>query len=115
MEVHRVNASCFDKNSLPPGARCAGGVRKLSIMPDGTVFPCNLFHDCKGFEAGNIFRDRFSDIWEHPVLGLFRGHKKNSCNISDCNNLTSCTGGCPAHGYYHYGNTEMPDIRCLRG
>ena len=112
--VHRVNASCFDKNSLPPGVRCAGGVKKLSIMPDGTVFPCNLFNDVKEFEAGNIFRDRFSDIWEHPGLGFFRGHKKNSCTISHCKNRTSCTGGCPAHGYYHYRNTEMSDIRCLR-
>jgi radical SAM protein with 4Fe4S-binding SPASM domain len=114
IDVYRVNASCFDKNSLPSGVRCAGGVKKLSIMPDGTVFPCNLFHDVKEFEVGNIFRDRFSDIWEHPCLGFFRSHKKNSCTIFHCKNRTSCTGGCPAHGYYHYRNTEMADIRCLR-
>lgn len=114
IEVHRVNASCFDKNSLPSGVRCAGGVRKLSIMPDGTVFPCNLFHNLKEFEVGNIFRDSFLDIWEHPGLGFFRGHRKNNCAISHCKNRTSCTGGCPAHGYYHYRNTEMSDIRCLR-
>jgi len=112
--VHRVNASCFDKNSLPPGVRCAGGVRKLSIMPDGSVFPCNLFHDLREFEIGNIFRDRFSDIWGHPGLGFFRDHRKNSCTVSQCRNRASCTGGCPAHGYYHYRNTEMTDIRCLR-
>jgi len=112
--VYRVNASCFDKNSLPPGVRCAGGVRKLSIMPDGAVFPCNLFHNFKEFEVGNIFRDRFSAIWEHPGLGFFRGHKKSGCTISHCKNRTSCTGGCPAHGYYHFGNPEMTDIRCLR-
>jgi radical SAM protein with 4Fe4S-binding SPASM domain len=112
--VHRVNASCFDKNSLPPGVRCAGGVRKLSVMPDGAVFPCNLFHGLKEFEVGNIFRDRFSDIWEHPGLGFFRTHRENSCRLYECKNRTSCTGGCPAHGYYHYRNTEMTDIRCLR-
>ena len=114
IDIHRVSASCFDRNSLPPGVRCAGGVRKLSVMPDGAVFPCNLFHNLKEFEVGNIFRDRFSDIWEHPCLGFFRAHKQNSCKLSHCNNRTSCTGGCPAHGYYHYGNTETTDIRCLR-
>ena len=112
--IHRVNASCFDKNSLPPGVRCAGGVRKLSIMPDGAVFPCNLFHNLKEFEVGNIYRDRLSDIWEHPRLGLFRVHKQNRCAIARCGNRPSCTGGCPAHGYYHYRDTEMSDIRCLR-
>jgi radical SAM protein with 4Fe4S-binding SPASM domain len=112
--VHRVNASCFDKDSLPPGVRCAGGVRKLSVMPDGAVFPCNLFHGLKEFEVGNIFRDRFSDIWDHRGLDLFRVHRKNSCAVSHCKNRASCTGGCPAHGYSHYRNTEMTDIRCLR-
>ncbi len=114
IEIHRVNASCFDRNSLPHGVRCAGGVKKLSIMPNGAVFPCNLFHGIKDFEIGNIFRDRFSDIWSNPKLGLFRRHQKNNCEISTCKNHASCTGGCPAHGFYHYGNPEAADIRCFR-
>jgi radical SAM protein with 4Fe4S-binding SPASM domain len=112
--VHRVNASCFDSNSLPPGVRCAGGVRKLSVMPDGAVFPCNLFHGLKEFGLGNIFRDSFEDIWSNQRLDLFRGHRENSCSIYTCKNHASCTGGCPAHGFYHYGNSEAADIRCFR-
>lgn len=114
IEVHRVNASCFDSNSLPPGVRCAGGVKKLSIMPDGSVFPCNLFHNAKEFEIGNIFRDRFSDIWTHSRLDFFRKHQKNNCHIHACENHGHCTGGCPAHGFYHYRNPDMTDIRCIQ-
>lgn len=112
IDVNRVNASCFDRHCLPPGVRCAGGVRKLSIMPDGAVFPCNLFHGLNGFEIGNIFRDSFKDIWSNQKLDLFRRHQSNLCSSTACKNHGSCTGGCPAHGYYHYGNPDMPDIRC---
>ncbi|MDH4231790.1 MAG: radical SAM protein [Nitrospirota bacterium] len=98
IEIHRVNASCFDRNSLPPGVRCAGGVRKLSVLPDGAVFPCNLFHAFKGFELGNIFKDPFTGIWRHPLLALFRTYQKNGCGIDSCKNRPECTGGCPAHG-----------------
>lgn len=112
--IHRVNASCFDKNTLPPGVRCAGGVRKLSVMPDGSVYPCNLFHNMKDFELGNIFRDKFSDIWANARLNSFRMHQENRCGIYTCKNRRSCTGGCPAHGYYHYGNPDTPDIRCVQ-
>jgi radical SAM protein with 4Fe4S-binding SPASM domain len=114
IEVHRVNASCFEKNSLPPGVRCAGGVRKLSVLPDGAVFPCNLFHHMKGFELGNIFRDCFNDIWSDPRLDLFRRYQGNRCSMHTCKNQASCTGGCPAHGYYHYGDPDVADIRCIR-
>jgi MoaA/NifB/PqqE/SkfB family radical SAM enzyme len=68
IEIHRVNASCFDRTSLPPGIRCAGGLRKLSILPDGSVYPCNLFHNNRKFALGNIFRDRFTEIWRHPKI-----------------------------------------------
>ena len=114
IEIHCVYASCFDKNSLPPEVRCAGGVRKLSILPDGRVFPCNLFHNNREFEVGNIFRDRFTEIWRHPLLDFFRTAQKNSCGIDTCKNRPSCTGGCPAHGYYHYGKPDAPDIRCVQ-
>ena len=113
IEIHRVHASCFDKNSLPSGARCAGGVRKLSILPDGSVFPCNLFHNNREFALGNIFRDRFTNIWRHPALDFFRTYQKNSCGSDTCENRPSCTGGCPAHSYYHYGNPDTTDIRCI--
>jgi radical SAM protein with 4Fe4S-binding SPASM domain len=112
MDIFKVHASCFSKHHLPDGVRCAGGVRKLSILPDGSVFPCNLFHGFEEFNLGNIFKDDFSAIWNNPILKRFREYLGNKCDIDDCPHRTSCTGGCPAHGYYHYGETERTDIRC---
>ncbi len=113
VEIHKVNASCFEKHSLPCGIRCAGGVRKLSVMPDGSVYPCNLFQVFPEFKLGNLFTDRLTEIWKHPRLEFFRRHDGNMCERSDCSNHASCTGGCPAHGYFHGKEMHMADIRCL--
>jgi radical SAM protein with 4Fe4S-binding SPASM domain len=113
IEVHQVHASCFDRGSLPQGVRCAGGVRKLSVMPDGTVFPCNLFHAFPEFAAGNIFRDSFSEIWRHPRLDFFRSYAINHCALAHCENRRSCTGGCPAHGYAGSRDLDATDLRCV--
>jgi len=112
ISILKVNASCFEKNSIPENARCSGGVKKLSILPDGSVYPCNLFHSMKDFCLGNIFEDDFRDIWMNPKLDFFRHRGENNCNTKDCSNKNSCTGGCPAHGYFHYNDMDRTDIRC---
>ncbi|MDH4232234.1 MAG: hypothetical protein OEW04_09415, partial [Nitrospirota bacterium] len=58
--------------------------------------------------------DPFTGIWRHPLLALFRTYQKNGCGIDSCKNRPECTGGCPAHGYYHYGNADTTDIRCIQ-
>jgi len=113
-EINRVNASCFEKEKLPEGVRCAGGVRKLSIMPDGSVYPCNLFQHLPEFSLGNIFSDPFPEIWSSPRLELFRHFSSNRCSRTDCSNHASCTGGCPAHAFFHGYDPQIADIRCRR-
>ncbi len=112
IEINKVNASCFEKQTLPTGMRCAGGVRKLSVMPDGAVYPCNLFQHAPEFNLGNIFTDTFSEIWSSPRLDYFRTFEENSCKMNTCLNYVSCTGGCPAHSYYHGKELQGTDIRC---
>jgi radical SAM protein with 4Fe4S-binding SPASM domain len=113
VEVFSVHASCFAREKLPRGTRCAGGVLKLSVMPDGSVYPCNLFHGRKEFRLGTIFDEELAAMWRHPKLALFRTFHENNCRLPDCRNHAACTGGCPAHGYLHYGSTNAPDIRCF--
>jgi radical SAM protein with 4Fe4S-binding SPASM domain len=110
--VFRVNASCFAKESLPPGARCAGGVLKLSIMPDGSAYPCNLFHGNREFRLGNIFKEGITAAWRNSRLSFFRTFAGNKCGLGDCKNRTACTGGCPAHGRLHFSDPDAADIRC---
>lgn len=112
INIHKVNASCFEKHTLPEGIRCAGGVRKLCIMPDGSAYPCNLFHHFPEFFLGNIFTDDFTDIWMSPKLAYFRCFERNLCQVTGCSNFASCTGGCPSHGYFHSLDLNSTDMRC---
>ncbi len=110
--IFKVNASCFEKDTLPEGMRCAGGVRKLAVMPDGSVYPCNLFQHFEEFKLGNVFDDSLFTIWANTKLDLFRHCRQNSCAADHCADRHSCTGGCPAHGYYHYRKHLHYDVRC---
>ena len=53
-------------------ARCPGGTTKLGILPDGSVYPCNLLFGSKEYRLGNILADPFDAIWQHPALAFFR-------------------------------------------
>ncbi len=115
MEIDMVAASCFDLHSLPGDARCAGGVRKLAIAPDGSAYPCNLLIGAPGFHLGNILTDSLDAVWDNDLLELFRRRDKNVCPQSACSHRDDCTGGCPAHGFYHQKDPGAPDIRCMPG
>ncbi len=93
--------------------RCPAGTTKLGILPDGSVYPCNLFFGFEEYRLGNILSDPFEKIWRHPLLGFFRAFGGNTCPRRSCALHASCHGGCPAHGVAHSGSRTAPDPRCL--
>jgi radical SAM protein with 4Fe4S-binding SPASM domain len=93
-------------------ARCPAGTTKLGIMPDGSVYPCNLLFGRTDFLLGNILTDPFEIIWNHRALGFFRAFTGNSCPKTACAHHTTCHGGCPAHSLIHFGCLSAPDPRC---
>jgi len=95
--------------------RCPAGTTKLGIMPDGSVYPCNLFFGKKEFLLGNILIDPFESIWHHQTLVFFRAAVHNSCPETTCELHTRCHGGCPAHSFAHSGRLNAPDPRCVGG
>ena len=115
--VGTVSCSCFlpDFQSYPEllKARCPAGTTKLGIMPDGSVYPCNLFFGRKEFLLGNIFVDPFERIWGHHQLTFFRTFTGNKCPRSGCELHARCHGGCPAHSYAHTGTRTAPEPRCV--
>jgi radical SAM protein with 4Fe4S-binding SPASM domain len=96
-------------------ARCPAGTTKLGIMPDGSVYPCNLFFGKKEFLLGNFLTDPFEAIWHHRALDFFRAAVLNSCPETTCELHTRCHGGCPAHSFAHSGRLNAPDPRCVGG
>ncbi len=95
--------------------RCPAGTTKLGIMPDGSVYPCNLFFGKKEFLLGNILTNPFEPIWNHDALSFFRANAENSCPDTTCGLHTRCHGGCPAHGFAYTGTLSAPDPRCVGG
>jgi radical SAM protein with 4Fe4S-binding SPASM domain len=93
--------------------RCPAGTTKIGIMPDGSVYPCNLFFGKKEFLLGNILTDPFESLWHHQALVFFRAAVHNICPDTTCELHTRCHGGCPAHSFAHTGRLNAPDPRCV--
>jgi radical SAM protein with 4Fe4S-binding SPASM domain len=92
--------------------RCPAGTTKLGVMPDGSVYPCNLFFGNAGFLLGNILIDPFEAIWSHRALDFFRAYSGNSCTQRSCAFHSDCHGGCPAQALMLTGDVAAPDPRC---
>ncbi len=95
--------------------RCPAGTEKISIMPNGDVYPCYLFFRLRGFCLGNIFSDPLERILTSPRLNFFKEFKGNLCINKNCAFYKACNGGCPAHSLIHYGNLKALEPRCFKG
>lgn len=92
--------------------RCPAGTTKLGVMPDGSVYPCNLFFGREEFLLGNILADAFETIWASAVLSPFRARNRNACDRPSCPHHGQCHGGCPAQSLLLGGSLSAPDPRC---
>jgi radical SAM protein with 4Fe4S-binding SPASM domain len=115
MEVGFVAASGFHRHCRDSHGICNAGRTKIALLPDGSAFPCNLFFGFPGFRLGNIFTDGLENIWDSPVLEIFRKAIKKRCPEDNCRYYSACSGGCPAHSFYFFGTINKPDPRCTAG
>jgi radical SAM protein with 4Fe4S-binding SPASM domain len=92
--------------------RCPAGTTKLGILPDGSVYPCNLFFSRPDYKLGNVLSDSFDAIWRHPALEFFRKPQSNACGRTGCTLHAECHGGCPAQALLLTGDLAAPDPRC---
>lgn len=104
-----------DRDRAPELAqvRCPAGTTKLGVMPDGSVYPCNLFFGRPEFRLGNILTDPFESFWNHEGLAFFRAFSGNRCPRVSCAIHDQCHGGCPAHSLLHFGSLDGPEPRCI--
>jgi radical SAM protein with 4Fe4S-binding SPASM domain len=93
-------------------ARCPAGTTKISVLPDGSAYPCYLLFRRPEFRLGNVFREPFERIWRHPALDFFRSFCGNPCPREECGHHTACHGGCPAVSLMIAGDLAAPDPRC---
>lgn len=90
------------------GALCSAGNNALTIMPDGTVYPCRRLP----IPIGNVLQDGFYKIWYgSDLLWRIRDPKNLRGKCRDCDLLTKCRG-CRAAAYFHSGDYMEEDPQC---
>ncbi|MCX7988840.1 MAG: radical SAM protein [Thermodesulfovibrio sp.] len=92
--------------------RCPAGSEKISIMPDGSVYPCYLLAGFKDYRLGNIFKNSLSEILASKKLDIFKKSNSNICHNKICKFKEECRGGCVAHSLIHYKEDIKSDPRC---
>ncbi len=73
---------------------CSAAQYNMTIEPDGSVIPCQSWFKDK---LGNILKDPWTTIWNHPVAKGFREktYLKDRKECEGCEHLYRCYGGCP--------------------
>lgn len=90
------------------GALCSAGNNALTIMPDGTVYPCRRLP----IPIGNVLEDGLFSIWYgSDVLWRIRnpGNLQSKCRV--CDLLIKCRG-CRASAYACSGDYMGEDPQC---
>jgi radical SAM protein with 4Fe4S-binding SPASM domain len=82
------------------GALCSAGNNALTIMPDGTLYPCRRLP----IPIGNILTDGLFSIWyDSDILWRIRNPDNLQGKCRDCDLLAVCRG-CRAMAYFCSGN-----------
>ncbi|MCL2322222.1 MAG: radical SAM protein [Oscillospiraceae bacterium] len=85
---------------------CTAGSRIISIVPDGSVYPCSqtCFDE---YKAGNLLSDSFESIWnESEALNKFRFYKDSAFfQRSTC-------GSCKANRFCSSCHVLKEDLNC---
>ncbi|MFC2011427.1 radical SAM protein, partial [Chloroflexota bacterium] len=92
------------------GALCSIGNNALTIMPDGTVYPCRRLP----IPIGNILNDGLFSIWyDSDVLWNIRNPNNFKGKCGDCDLIGSCRG-CRAMAFYCSGDYLAEDPQCWK-
>lgn len=92
------------------GALCSVGNNALTIMPDGTVYPCRRLP----IPIGNILTDGLFFIWyDSEVLWNIRNPENIKGKCYGCDYLANCRG-CRAMAYFCSGDYMAEDPQCWR-
>jgi len=90
------------------GALCSVGNNALTVMPDGTVYPCRRLP----IPIGNILKDGLFSIWyDSDVLWRIRNPQNLGGKCKECDLLANCRG-CRAMAYFCSGDYMAEDPQC---
>jgi radical SAM protein with 4Fe4S-binding SPASM domain len=89
--------------------QCTAGHSLVTVMPDGTVFPCRRLP----VSAGNLFDTSLSRIYFDSELFINLRDPANICEgCEDCSHQSSCRGGLRCLAYAQTGDLFQADPGC---
>ncbi|MFA6493205.1 MAG: radical SAM protein [Patescibacteria group bacterium] len=88
--------SCYNKGLDPVkfgfGVKsCSAAAHNMTIQPDGSILPCQSWPK----DVGNILKDDWEKIWNHPTCLDLRSHRLADLECKTCTLFNECGGGCP--------------------
>ncbi|GAB4504550.1 MAG: hypothetical protein Fur0043_15440 [Anaerolineales bacterium] len=82
----------FDPLQMDLGIKgCTAALYNMCVEPDGGVLPCQSYYH----PLGNLLRDDWQTIWEHPLAVRLRERQGLPEKCNGCDLLAECGGGCP--------------------
>ena len=70
---------------------CSACRTNMCVGPQGDVFPCQSYFE----SLGNMLRDDWQSIWNHPLCQEIRSHGYAPEKCKDCGEFNICGAGCP--------------------
>lgn len=107
--LQEPNVSESEKKIIPY-LGCRGGRTYCAILANGDVVACKMLPH---IIAGNIYKDKFSNIWRNDKNWNIWRENKLSKKCSICKYGDACRGGCRALSFYKFGREDLPDPRCI--
>lgn len=83
--------------------RCRAGTNKITICPDGTIYPCDSFVGLNKYSLGNI-KEGFKDENGFRDLNVYTIKKCDTCNIKFI-----CGGDCYYNSVLNTNSLLCPD------
>ena len=82
----------FDPQGLSLGVKgCTAALYNMCLEPNGDVLPCQSYYK----PVGNILRQPWESIWEHPLCVSLRERQNVPAKCTGCGLFSECGGGCP--------------------
>jgi len=92
------------------GAMCSVGTNALTIMHDGTVYPCRRLP----IPLGHVLKDGLFKIWyDSELLWQIRNCRNLKGKCRDCELISTCRG-CRAMAYFVNGDYLGEDPQCWK-
>lgn len=108
--MHRPLFGLIDKDDSTVGAMCSIGVNALTIMHDGTIYPCRRLP----LSIGNIIYDGVFKPWyDSDLLWSIRDASNLKGKCGACELVPICRG-CRAMAYWINGDYLGEDPHCWR-